>query len=167
MAQPSPLGRVSLPTALSSPARIRTYLLRLPLFTRLTILVILLLYLLEFQTVWSVVDWGCLKPSVIGIFSGGMHRLNTYIFIHTGFFHMLFNLIALVPLMERFEKECGTLTSLALWAGPLATLPGALYILFERGIWGGDTAVCGASVPVFLLLASEAVRSWRANPVLE
>ena len=80
---------------------------------------------------------------------------------------MLFNLLALVPLMERFEKESGTLTSLALWAGPMATLPGGLYLGVERGVWGGDTVVCGASMPVFLLLASEAVRSWRVNPNLE
>jgi GPI-anchor transamidase subunit GAA1 len=164
MAQSTPL---SLPTALVSPARIRSYVLRLPLFTRITILLILLFYVLEFQSVWSVVNWGSLKPSVIGIFTGGMHRLNTYIFIHTGFFHMFFNTLALVPLMERFEKECGTLTSIALWAGPLATIPGGLYILVERGIWGGDAAICGASGPVFLLVASEGVRSWRANPFFE
>jgi GPI-anchor transamidase subunit GAA1 len=173
MAQPATLGgpssrsTFSLPTSLPNPTRLRTYVLRLPLFTRLTILLILLAYILSLQSTFSITTWGSLKPSVIGIFSGGMYRLNTYPFIHRGFWHMLFNLVALVPLFERFEKECGTLTSAALWLGPLATLPGGLYIGIERGIWGGDDEVLGASVWVFLLLAVEAIRSWRGNPFFE
>lgn len=167
MAQPTPLRSLPLPSGLISPSRIRSYLLRLPLFTRLTALLIVAFYLLEFQSIWPIITWGSLIPSRIGLFSGGMHRLNTYIIIHRGFVHMFLNLLALVPLMERFEKECGTLTSVALWAGPLATLPGGLYLAVERGVLGGDTGVCGASMPVFLLVASEGVRSWRVNPFFE
>lgn len=175
MAQPTTLpgpparssSRWNLPSTLPNPARLRSYLLRLPLFTRLTVLIILVLYVLSLQTAWSVVAWASLKPSAIGIFTGGMYRLNTYPFVHQGFWHMVMNLLALVPLFERFEKECGTLTSAALWLGPLATLPGGLYIGIERGVWGGDAQVVGASVWVFLLLAAEAVRSARANPFFE
>lgn len=54
------------PTALPplpfNPSRVRSYLVRLPLFTRLVLLVILVFWLLEFQTVWSVVQWGSLIP---------------------------------------------------------------------------------------------------------
>ena len=164
---PSSRAGFSLPTTLPNPTRLRSYLLRLPLFTRLTVLIILALYILSLQSAWSVVSWGALQPSVIGIFSGGMYRLNTYPFVHRGFWHMLLNLVALVPLFERFEKECGTLTSAALWLGPLATLPGGLYIGVERGIFGADAPVVGASVWVFLLLAVEAVRSARGNPFFE
>ena len=46
-----------------------------------------------------------------------MYRLNTYPLIHLGFFHALLNSIALVPLLERFEAEHGTLLSLALFTG--------------------------------------------------
>lgn len=157
----------SLPSSLPNPTRLRSYLLRLPLFTRLTILIILALYILSLQSAWNVVSWGGLTPSVIGLFTGGMYRLNTYPFVHRGFWHMFLNLLALVPLFERFEKECGTLTSAALWLGPLATLPGGLYIGIERGVLGGDATVVGASVWVFLLLAVEACRSARGNPFFE
>lgn len=175
MAQPTTLpssgsssrSGFSLPSSFPNPTRLRSYVLRLPLFTRLTILIILVLYIISLQSAWSVVAWGALKPSVIGIFTGGMYRLNTYPFVHRGFWHMLFNLLALVPLFERFEKESGTLTSAALWLGPLATLPGGMYIGIERGIFGGDAQVVGASVWVFLLLAVEAVRSSRGNPFFE
>lgn len=52
-----------------------------------------------------------------------MYRLNTFPFIHTGFFHAALNVLALTPLLERFEAEHGTLTSIALFVGreyPLA-----------------------------------------------
>jgi glycosylphosphatidylinositol transamidase len=46
-----------------------------------------------------------------------VYRLNTYPFIHTGFFHALFNALAVAPLLERFESEHGTLTAVALFVG--------------------------------------------------
>lgn len=45
------------------------------------------------------------------------YRINTFPLIHIGFFHMLFNVLALTPLLERFESEYGTLTSLAMFFG--------------------------------------------------
>lgn len=59
------------PTALPplpfNPGRVRSYLVRLPLFTRLVVLVIIAFWLLEFQTMWSVVQWGALIPDEIGL----------------------------------------------------------------------------------------------------
>jgi membrane associated rhomboid family serine protease len=46
-----------------------------------------------------------------------VYRLNTFPLIHKGFLHMFFNTICLVPLMERFEAEHGTLNTLALFMG--------------------------------------------------
>jgi glycosylphosphatidylinositol transamidase len=46
-----------------------------------------------------------------------VYRLNTYPIIHTGFFHAFLNALALTPLLERFEAEHGTLTSIALFVG--------------------------------------------------
>ena len=46
-----------------------------------------------------------------------MYRLNTFPLIHMGFLHMFFNTICLVPLLERFEAEHGTLNTLALFLG--------------------------------------------------
>ena len=107
-------------------------------------MVILVFWILELQAVWSVIEWASLKPSQIGIFTGGMYRLNTFVFVHLGFWHMLFNLILLVPLLERFEREFGTLTSVALFVGPLATIPAALYLIIEGMVFRGDTAVVGS-----------------------
>lgn len=52
----------ALPPLPFNPARVRTYLVRLPLFTRLVLLAILVFWLLELQTVWAVVQWGSLVP---------------------------------------------------------------------------------------------------------
>jgi GPI-anchor transamidase subunit GAA1 len=142
---PSSLFRsLPFPTAVFNPNRVRSYILRLPLFTRGVILAVLVFWMLELQTVWSVIEWGSLKPSQIGIFTGGMYRLNTFVFVHLGFWHMLFNIVILVPLLERFEREFGTLTSVALFLGPLATIPGAIYLIIEGMIFRRDTAVLGA-----------------------
>jgi glycosylphosphatidylinositol transamidase len=46
-----------------------------------------------------------------------VYRLNTYPVIHSGFFHVLLNILALTPLLERFETEHGTLTAVALFVG--------------------------------------------------
>ena len=46
-----------------------------------------------------------------------MYRLNTFPLMHRGFFHLLCNLLALLPLLERFESEFGTLVTLALFTG--------------------------------------------------
>lgn len=144
MAPPTTLRSIPIPTALFNPNRIRSYILRLPLFTRAIILVVLIFWVLELQTVWSVIEWGSLKPSQIGIFTGGMYRLNTFVFVHLGLLHMVLNLVILVPLMERFEREFGTLTSLALFVGPLATIPAGLYLVIESMVFRGDTAVVGS-----------------------
>ncbi|KAI1936070.1 Glycosyl phosphatidyl inositol protein transamidase complex subunit [Ophidiomyces ophidiicola] len=93
-----------------------------------------------------------------------VHRLNTYPLVHQGFIHMFLNVLALTPLLERFEAEHGTLTSLALFFGPLSTLPGGLYILFERYVFRGDVAILGCSIWIFLLLGSEAMKTYKSNP---
>lgn len=100
-----------------------------------------------------------------------VYRLNTFPFIHINIFHAILNVLALTPLLERFEHEHGTLTSVALFFGreykaplmrrdgtgihsgdtwtnlisetALTTLPALLYILGET-ILGLNTAVMGA-----------------------
>lgn len=132
--------------------------------------------------------------------------MNTYPLIHVNFLHGFLNVLALTPLLERFESEHGTLTTAALLAGrkycafralvlcvrliaqALSTLPGGLYLLFERGIWRGNNAIMGAryaadytkktkysgptwadharSEWVFVFLAVEAMKAYRTNPYL-
>ncbi|TKA68689.1 hypothetical protein B0A49_05174 [Cryomyces minteri] len=81
-----------------------------------------------------------------------------------GFIHMLFNLLALAPLLERFEAEHGTLVTLSLFTGPFGLLPGGIYIGIERLLLRSNTAIQGASIWVFLLLASEAMKTYKAHP---
>jgi hypothetical protein len=50
-----------------SAARMRSYVFRLPLFTRLIILVIIFLWIASYQSVWDVVQWGALIPDEIGL----------------------------------------------------------------------------------------------------
>lgn len=46
-----------------------------------------------------------------------VYRTNTFPLVHAGFFHALLNIFALTPLLERFESEHGTLTTLLLFVG--------------------------------------------------
>jgi hypothetical protein len=59
----------ALPAVPFNPTRLRSYILRLPLFTRAVLLIILAFWLLELQTVWNVVNWGSLIPDEMGIAS--------------------------------------------------------------------------------------------------
>ncbi|KAL8943280.1 MAG: hypothetical protein Q9216_001191 [Gyalolechia sp. 2 TL-2023] len=127
--------------------RLRSYIFRLPLFTRIVLVFVSLFWILELPQIWDVVQWGALVPKEVHL--GTMYRLNTYPLIHRGFFHALFNTFALVPLLERFEAEHGTLLTGAMFAGPLSTLPAAGYLLFERGILGRNTALLGARISTY------------------
>lgn len=49
------------------PRRLRSYILRLPLFTRIVLLLIVIFWLLEFQSVWNIIQWGALIPQEINI----------------------------------------------------------------------------------------------------
>lgn len=77
-----------------------------------------------------------------------MYRLNTFALIHMGFWHMLVDTICLVPLLERFEAEWGTLTTLALFLGRKCCVEGSEEI--ERAdrdySFGPDTSCLVSSV---------------------
>ncbi|KAI8627502.1 Gaa1-like protein [Xylariaceae sp. FL1651] len=147
-----------------SAVRARSYLFRLPLFTRAMLAVMVAFWLAGLQSVWDIQQWGALIPAELGITT--MYRVNTFPLIHRNFLHTIFNILALTPLLERFETEFGTLTSLALFFGPLTTIPALLYVFLERVLLRGNTAVMGASIWVFLLLGMEGVRTYKTNPYL-
>ena len=50
-----------------STLRARSYVFRLPLFTRAIILVIVLFWILDLQSVWDIREWGALIPDKTGI----------------------------------------------------------------------------------------------------
>ncbi|KAF7563719.1 hypothetical protein G7046_g360 [Stylonectria norvegica] len=145
-----------------STLRARSYISRLPLFTRAIVLIIIALWLAGLQSVWDLRAWGALIPDQISFTAA--YRLSTFPLIHLNVIHALLNLLALTPLMERFEAEYGTLTSLALFFGPLTTIPAVLYVIIERVIFRGNNAVMGASMWVFLLLGMESIRTYKTNP---
>lgn len=46
-----------------------------------------------------------------------VHRLNLFPLTHLNFLHMFFNMLAIAPLLERFEAEFGTIVTLSLFTG--------------------------------------------------
>ncbi|KAH6606291.1 hypothetical protein Trco_005444 [Trichoderma cornu-damae] len=162
--------------------RARSYIFRLPFFTRAILLGIACFWLASLPGFWDVRVWGSLIPDKISFATG--YRLNTFPLVHLNFIHALLNAIALTPLMERFESEYGTLTTLALFFGrmhnnlsldsyavsltesALTTIPAILYLFIEIAILRANHAVMGASMWVFLLLGMEAIRTYKSNPYL-
>ncbi|KAL9013520.1 MAG: hypothetical protein Q9173_001779, partial [Seirophora scorigena] len=151
--------------------RLRSYVFRLPLFTRVILVFIAIFWIVELQQVWNVIQWGALIPKEINLATRvtdirytTVYRLNTYPLIHRGFLHAFFNTLALIPLLERFESEHGTLLTAAMFGGPLSTLPGAAYLLVERGIFRQNAAILGASIWVFVLLGVEGIKTFKSNP---
>ncbi|KAG8424241.1 putative rhomboid protease [Metarhizium acridum] len=147
-----------------STLRARSYIFRLPLFTRAIIIAILVFWILSIPSLWDLHQWGSLIPDKVTFATA--YRLSTFPLIHSSVVHAVLNVVALTPLMERFENEYGTLTSIALFFGPLTTVPALLYVVIEVGILRANNAVMGASIWVFLLLGMEAIRTYRSNPHL-
>lgn len=48
-------------------ARLRSYILRLPLFTRCILVLIVLVWIAQLQMIWNVTSWGSLQPSEVGL----------------------------------------------------------------------------------------------------
>ncbi|KAF2169587.1 hypothetical protein M409DRAFT_64673 [Zasmidium cellare ATCC 36951] len=144
--------------------RIRSSLLRLPLCTRGLVAVITLLYVVHWF-VPEITEWGALIPSEINLRT--LHRLNTFPLLHRDIFHYLLNIIALTPLLDRFESEHGTIVTFILFTGPFGLLPGGLYTLLERFVFHLDGHAVGSSVWVFLLLSSESIKTYRENPYFQ
>ncbi|KAF2122105.1 hypothetical protein BDV96DRAFT_562925 [Lophiotrema nucula] len=144
-----------------NPLRLRSYVLRLPLCTRLLLVAIVALWAAAIPFQW-LRPWAALEPDKTGLTS--MYRLNTFPLMHVDVIHMIFNVLALAPLLERFESEFGTLVTLALFTGPFGLLPGGLYVLLEKFVIRANTTVMGASIWVFLLLSSEAIKTHKTNP---
>ncbi|ROW01800.1 hypothetical protein VPNG_07816 [Cytospora leucostoma] len=157
-----PAAPVRLPSF--SATRAKSYVYRLPLFTGLIVFITVATWVVGalLGSKWDIQAWGALVPDEVGFAT--LYRTNTYPFVHLNFFHMIINVIAVTPFLERFESEFGTLTSLALFFGPFSTLPAALYMLFEKAILRSNNGVMGASVWFFLLLGAEAIRTYRTNP---
>lgn len=61
-AQPSALSAFSF-----NISSLRSYIFRLPLFTRAVLLIIVICWLLELQSLWDVVTWGALIPNETNI----------------------------------------------------------------------------------------------------
>lgn len=144
-----------------NPLRLRSYILRIPLATRLLLIVMVGLWAAAIPVKW-LRDWTSLEPDKVNL--GTMYRLNTFPLMHLNSIHLIFNVIALTPLLERFEGEFGTLVTLALFTGPFGLLPGGIYTLLEKYVLRSNTTVMGASIWVFLLLSSEAMKQTKSNP---
>ncbi|KAF2433852.1 putative rhomboid family protein [Tothia fuscella] len=143
-----------------SPQRLRSYVLRLPLCTRLLLLVVVAFWVAGISNGFQ--HWAQLIPKEV--LGGGMHRINTYPFLHVGFIHMISNVIALTPLLERFESEHGTLTTLILFTGPFSTFPAALYLLLQLFLFRLNTPIEGASIWIILLLSATLLHSSKSQP---
>lgn len=58
-----------------SSVRARSYLYRLPLFTRVTIVIITVFWLVGLQSAWDVRQWGALIPEEVSITAGELSRV--------------------------------------------------------------------------------------------
>ncbi|EMC99991.1 hypothetical protein BAUCODRAFT_30429 [Baudoinia panamericana UAMH 10762] len=151
-------------SAIPDARRIRSYFLRLPLATRAVLFLLTAFYVAHLFAP-ALTHWGALIPQEIRLDT--LYRLNTYPFLHRNILHFALNCFALLPLLERFEAEHGTVVTFILFTGMFGTLPGSLYTLLERYVFHLNGAAVGASVWVFLLLANEAVKTYRSNPYFE
>ncbi|KAH6649617.1 hypothetical protein F5144DRAFT_11123 [Chaetomium tenue] len=136
--------------------RTTSYIDHLPIFTKVVICIMVAIEAAALLPGWKLKSWGWLEPDLVNFST--LYRTNTYPLMHIDVFHLTINFLGVVPLLERFEKEHGTLISLALFFGPFSTVPALIYVVIERGLLGANTPILGSSIWGFLLYASEAIR---------
>jgi membrane associated rhomboid family serine protease len=151
---------------------------RLPLATRGVLFLLAGFYIAQLFSP-GLDQWGALIPQEINLntrkhqylqtdnthLTGNtVYRLNTYPLLHASLLHLLLNALTLLPLLERFESEHGTIVTFILFTGIFGTIPGGLYTLLERFVFHMNSSALGSSVWVFLLLANESIKQYRQNP---
>lgn len=144
----------TMPTSASfpqfSPQRLRSYILRLPLITRIILIIIVLFCIAGVSHGFQ--HWAQLIPTEV--IAGGMHRINTYPLLHLGLIHTVSNLVALAPLLERFEAEHGSLVTLILFTGRMYK-----YFPYEGTVFFGFVKLTNTSRDSILDLPSWSLRS--------
>ena len=65
----------------------------------------------------NVLPWPCISLTHAILI---VYRLNTYPLIHLGFLHAFMNIMAITPLLERFEADHGTLLTAAMFVGRMS-----------------------------------------------
>ena len=50
-----------------NPARLRSYVFRIPFFTRIILLLIMFFWILELQSAWDITQWGALVPLQVNL----------------------------------------------------------------------------------------------------
>ena len=73
--RPPTISTMASPFPQLNPARFRTYLFRLPFFTRVVVIIIVIFCILELQSAWNVAEWGALVPKEVNLFSSEYHLL--------------------------------------------------------------------------------------------
>lgn len=62
-----------------NPARFRSYFFRLPLFTRVVLLLVFLFWISQLQSAWDVFQWGALIPNEVGLSTSKNYALDVNI----------------------------------------------------------------------------------------
>ncbi|KAK3301515.1 uncharacterized protein B0H64DRAFT_383836 [Chaetomium fimeti] len=144
--------------------RITAYIDKLPIFTKAIMSLMIVLEAASLLPWWNIKAWGWLEPDLINLST--LYRTNTFPLIHRNVFHLAINFLGVVPLLERFEMEHGSLPSVALFFGPLSTIPALIYVLIERVLLRANTPIMGSSIWGFLLYGAEAIRANKTAPYL-
>ncbi|KAH6844856.1 hypothetical protein B0I37DRAFT_378494 [Chaetomium sp. MPI-CAGE-AT-0009] len=142
--------------------RTTAYIDQLPLFTKAVMSLMIVLEAASLFPWWEIKAWGRLEPDLINLST--LYRTNTFPLLHTDVYHLVVNFLGVVPLLERFEREQGTIATVALFFGPLSTVPALIYVVIERGLLQANTSIMGASIWGFLLFGAESIRANRTIP---
>lgn len=142
--------------------RTTSYIDHLPMFTKGVMFLMIGIEAASLLPWWKIKSGGWLEPDLINLST--MYRTNTFPLIHVNVFHLVINFLGVVPFLDRFEKEHGSLASLMLFFGPLSTVPALLYVAIERLLLGANTPILGSSIWGFLLYGAEAIRENKTIP---
>ncbi|KAK9469855.1 hypothetical protein V1512DRAFT_20077 [Lipomyces arxii] len=133
----------------------------LPYITTVVVGIMGLLYCFSLLSS-SVTKVLALNPSAV--LHGGIHRLITYPLVHQDFFHVFFNVFALVPVLSSFEEETGTVATVGCLYF-FSVIPGVVYVLTSL-LFSSNVVTLGASGWVFSLMAYFALKDYAVRQTI-
>ncbi|KAG9306419.1 hypothetical protein G9A89_018302 [Geosiphon pyriformis] len=141
MSSNSPVRR-NIPSFSVVTSSFKSYIASLPLLTSIVSVVCILIYIVDAIQITKLNFFDTLSLSHVAFFNGGVYRIFTFPYPHNSLGHILFCLLAFVPLSATIEHRLGTLEYLYALITVFTLLSGSLYLI-SNFLFGYKNVVLG------------------------
>ncbi|EPY51161.1 rhomboid family protease [Schizosaccharomyces cryophilus OY26] len=137
--------------------RFRDFVQNLPLWTKTVTWTALFIQLVSFmglRTSKLALSWSNVFQKHL------VFEVYTYVFLHISLLHIIFNLVSLLPVMAKFEKEHGTFACVFITMLPYTLFPAFMHLIFYRFIFAKESiSIAGFSGWAFAFISATCIHN--------